>query len=355
MSMHLSYFSPHDPQREAFCCPKRKRWYQKKVWWVVAASFAFGIVSREVTVLLPFARAFWDYLWLIGWAVGAGLVIGGAIDHYVPKEYVSKILAQPRKRTVFYATALGLLASACSHGILALSMELHKKGASGPAVISFLLASPWANFPVTILLVGLFGWKGLLIILAAVVVAFNTGLFLQQLDQRSWIEKNKHTASLGSSFSIRSDFRKRFADYRWKGTQIRKDLTGIVKGTVELSEMVLGWVFFGVVLASLAQAYIPSHVFHKFLGPNLAGLFTTLAFAAVLEVCSEGTAPLAFEIYRQTQALGNSFVFLAAGVLTDYTEIGLVWANLGKRTALWTVLIGVPQVLIVGLIFNLIF
>ena len=47
--------------------------------------------------------------------------------------------------------------SACSHGILAISMQLYKKGASIPSVITFLLASPWANFPVTILLFGFFG------------------------------------------------------------------------------------------------------------------------------------------------------------------------------------------------------
>jgi uncharacterized membrane protein YraQ (UPF0718 family) len=114
-------------------------------------------------------------------------------------------------------------------------------------------------------------------------------------------------------------------------------------------------VIFGVVLASLIQAYVPTHLFQSYLGPNLGGLLVTLVFATVLEVCSEGTAPLAFEIYRQTHALGNSFVFLSAGVLTDYTEIGLVWQNLGKRTALWMVLIGVPQILILGYLFNRIF
>jgi len=79
--------------------------------------------------------------------VALGLVLGGIVDYYVPREYISKILSRPKKRTVIYATGLGILASACSHGILALSMELHKKGASGPAVVSFLLASPWANLP----------------------------------------------------------------------------------------------------------------------------------------------------------------------------------------------------------------
>jgi len=288
----------------------------------------------------------------IAWAVVLGLVIGGIVDRYVPKEYISKLLSRPKKRTVFYATGLGLLASACSHGILALSMELHKKGASGPAVISFLLASPWANFPVTLLLIGLFGVKGILIIVAAVAVALSTGLVFQQLDQKGWVERNRHTPPLSPSFDIRADLKRRIAGYRLTLSQLKQDLVGIARGTLELAEMVLGWVSFGIVLASLAQAYLPSHLFQNYLGPGLLGLFVTLGVATVLEVCSEGTAPLSFEIYRQTGALGNSFVFLSAGVLTDYTEIGLVWSNLGRKTALWMVAVGVPQILILGFLFN---
>jgi len=33
----------------------------------------------------------------------------------------------------------------------------------------------------------------------------------------------------------------------------------------------------------------------------------TLIVATIMEVCSEGTAPLAFELYRQTGAFGNAF------------------------------------------------
>lgn len=333
------------------CC-ESKPWYLKKAWWGVGASLLAGGISLGIPALEPFSQAFWGYAKIIVGPVVLGLLLGGVIDRYVPKEYISKILARPKKRTVLYATGLGLLASACSHGILALSMELHKKGASGPAVVSFLLASPWANLPVTLLLIGLFGGKGFLIIMGALAVAITTGFIFQLLDRKGWIERNKNTVSLEASFAIHSDFKKRREGYRFSFEQAKKDFVAVGQGTVSLAEMVLGWVTLGVVLASLAQAYIPTHIFQKYLGPSLVGLFLTLAFATVLEVCSEGTAPLGFEIYRQTGALGNGFVFLTAGVITDYTEVGLVWQNLGKKTALWMVAVGVPQILIWGYLFN---
>ncbi len=79
-----------------------------------------------------------------------------------------------------------------------------------------------------------------------------------------------------------------------------------------------------------------------------------MVLATIIEVCSEGSSPLAFEIFRQTGAFGNSFVFLMAGVATDYTEIGLIWSNIGKKTALWLPVVTVPQILVLGYVFNLI-
>ena len=107
-----------------------------------------------------------------------------------------------------------------------------------------------------------------------------------------------------------------------------------------------------MVLASLISAFVHGSLFHRFLGPSFFGLFMTLVAATILEICSEGTSPLAFEIYKQTGALGNAFAFLMGGVVTDYTEVGLVWINLGKRTALWMLAITLPQVFLLGCLFN---
>ena len=128
---------------------------------------------------------------------------------------------------------------------------------------------------------------------------------------------------------------------------------GCVKWLMGFGKMVLWWILIGILLASAARAFIPIHIFHQFLGPTLLGLAITLIIATIIEVCSEGSSPIAFEIYNQTGALGNSFVFLMAGVATDYTEIGLIWSNIGKKTAIWLPIVTVPQILVLGYLFNL--
>lgn len=313
---------------------------------------ALGAVFPKMAV---FRTHFLGYLREIGWAVLAGLLIGGLIDRFIPREYISALLSKRKKRTILYSVGFGFLMSACSHGILALSIELYKKGASVPVVVSFLLASPWANLPITLMLIGFFGLKALYIILGALVIAFVTGIFFQLLDKKEWIERNPHTLSLQQDFSVIQDMKKRVRRYSWSFGQLIQDVRLILRGAVGLADMVLLWILLGITISSLAATFIPTHLFHQYMGPTFAGLLATLLLAIVMEVCSEGTAPLAFELYKQTGAFGNAFAFLMAGVVTDYTEIGLLWANIGRRTAIWLPLVAVPQVLLLAYIANKIF
>lgn len=348
----------HDESTSECChadeAPK-KPWYSKFLFWILALNVFLLSLTYFVPHFATFRFSFFDYLKIMAVPIFLGVMIGGIVDHFVPKQYVIKYLSGHKKRTVFYASALGFLMSACSHGILALSMELHKKGASGPAVISFLLASPWANLPITFLLVGFFGLRGFLIIAAALFVSFSTGLALQVSDRKGWIEKNKNRISMEADFSIRKDLARRIKNYRFSVPRLFQDIRGITKGMAALADMMMAWVLLGILLASAASAFVPGEIFHKFLGPSFLGLLTTLGLATILEVCSEGTSPLAFEIYRQTGALGNAFAFLMGGVVTDVTEVGLVWQNLGKKTAFWMLVISIPQVFILGCIFNSLF
>lgn len=270
-----------------------------------------------------------------------GLFLGGLVDYLVPEEFIFKYLGKRKKRSLFFAVFAGFLLSACSHGILAIAIQLYKKGASIPAVITFLLASPWANLPVTILLFGFFGWQAMLFVLIAMLIALVTGFVYIGLEKLNLVEQSRKVSN--------------FQDYQWTRVtnfDLKESLSGVIQGAVNLANMVLWWILIGFLMAALIRAYVPGHLFMRYFGPSFQGLLLTLLFATIIEVCSEGSAPLAFEIFNKVGVLGNPFVFLMAGVVTDYTEIGLLWTNIGKKTALWLPLITVPQVLLVGFLFN---
>lgn len=303
--------------------------------------FVFVFSLSFLPVFEALNKSLLDYLKIIWWAVLLGILIGGLIDYFVPEEFIFKYLGGKKKGRLFYAVLAGFLMSACSHGILAISMQLYKKGAGIPSVITFLLASPWANLPITILLFGFFGIKALFFILAAMLIALFTGFVYSGLEKLGWIEKSLKVSTK--------------TDYTWKKIKnfdFKDSLYGVTKGMVNLSNMVLWWIIIGVLIAAAIGAYIPSHLFLRYLGPTFTGLLLTLAFATIIEVCSEGSSPIAFEIFNKVGTFGNPFVFLMAGVVTDYTEIGLIWSNIGKRAAIWLPIVTVPLVLAFGILFN---
>ncbi|MFH1503982.1 MAG: permease, partial [Candidatus Omnitrophota bacterium] len=135
--------------------------YKNKTFIVALVLLVSILLSFVLPFLVPFKETLLSYIKKIWWAILLGIFLGGVIDHYVPREYFSQVLARPKKRTILYSVILGFFMSVCSHGILALAIQLHKKGASNPAVVSFLLASPWANMTLTIMLLSFFGLKAL--------------------------------------------------------------------------------------------------------------------------------------------------------------------------------------------------
>ena len=306
-------------------------------WWPAAGQVSAIYLGYVQKTLAPFSL---------------GLLLGGLIDHFVPREYIVRLLSGPRKRVIIRSTLLGFLASSCSHGCLALTLELYRKGASIPAAVSFLLASPWASMSLTFILISLFGMKGLLIIGCSLAIAFVTGLIFQRLARRGLIESNPHTVPLDEGFAIWHDLSMRARQYRWTARQIAADVRGVFTGIMPLGRMVLGWFQLGLIVSAVLGGLVPHGVFAKFLGPSLSGLLLTMTAAAIVEVCSEGTAPLAFELYRHTGALGNAFAFLMGGVVTDYTELGALWRNVGRRTVVWMMAVTLPLVIGVGWLLN---
>ena len=117
--------------------------------------------------------------------------------------------------------------------------------------------------------------------------------------------------------------------------------------------MIIRWNLFGTVLAGLLRILLHPDIFANWFGPSVLGLGLTLIAATVIEVCSEGSSPIAADLINRAEDPGNGFTFLMAGVATDYTEI----MSLRETTRSWKIAlllpaITVPQILVIGWILN---
>jgi uncharacterized membrane protein YraQ (UPF0718 family) len=143
----------------------------------------------------------------------------------------------------------------------------------------------------------------------------------------------------------KSSFRRVKLDYMFFKTFITKWFTW--------SKMVLKWIFFWVILASLIRTFMTPEAFQTYFWPTLAWLWLTILVATILEVCSEWSTPIAADLATRANAPGNSFAFLMTWVSTDYTEI----MSLKETTKSWKIacflpLITLPQVIALSLILN---
>lgn len=284
------------------------------------------------------------------WGVTLGILMISMLTR-IPREFVMAILGTKRGFTsILRAGAAGILLDLCSHGILMVGAKLYERGASIGQVIAFLVASPWNSFSLTLILIALVGLQWTLAFIAlSMVIAIIAGLVFDALVKRGILPDNPAQVDLPENFQFWAQARQGLANTSWKpGLFI-----SMLKDGLNESRMVLRWIFFGIVLAGLVRAFLSPDTFGTFFGPTLAGLGLTVLVATIMEVCSEGSTPIAADLLTRANAPGNGFAFLMTGVSTDYTEIMVLKETTGSlKLALFLPLVTVPQVLLVAWMLN---
>jgi len=269
----------------------------------------------------------------------------------IPRELVMSVLGKGGTATgLFRATLAGLMLDLCNHGILMVGMKLYERGASLGQVMAFLIASPWNSLTLTLILVGLIGLQWTLIfILASLVIAWVSGWIFERLVHQQVLPENPHQVAFVQT-PFWPTLKETWHQNDWSSSAL---LAMFWQGLKE-SRSVLRWVLLGIVMVALIRAFVPEESFGVWFGASMSGLFLTLLATTVIEVCSEGSSPIAADLVNRAAAPGNAFTFLMAGAATDYTEImALRDTTQSWKIALFLPLVTVPQVLVLGYIMNI--
>ncbi len=301
--------------------------------------------------LMHFSHGVFDMMNTMWWGILLGIFFVGLLDR-IPREVVFTALGgASRLGGILRATAAGLLFDLCSHGILMVGMKLYERGASIGQTAAFLLASPWNSLSLTVILIALIGWQyALAFILLSGVIAVVTGYIFDVLVEQGRLPDNPARQSVSAE---NLNFKEEFKSW-WGGVQPSwSGFVGMLRDGLKGSRMVLRWLLFGVVLAAAIRALMPADVFADWFGPTLLGVLLTVIAATIIEVCSEGSAPIAADLVTRADAPGNGFTFLMAGVATDYTEIMSLKDTTGSwKLALMLPVLAVPQTLFIAVLLN---
>ncbi len=300
--------------------------------------------------LAHFGEGVFDLMNKMWWGLALGILAVGVLG-WVPREWVAAVLGKPGTLTgILRAMLAGMILDLCNHGILLVAMKLYERGASYGQTLAFLIASPWNSLSLTLVLFALIGFKWTLVfILFSAVIAVLTGVIVEWMVKAGRIPANPHQVELPVGFRLWPEVRSTLAKAR-----VNHTLAGrMLKDGLSESTMILRWIFLGTVLAAAIRAFVPADVFGDWFGPTWIGVLLTLVAATVIEVCSEGSSPIAADLVTRAAAPGNGFAFLMAGAATDYTEI----MALKETTRSWKMtfilpLLTLPQVVIIAWALN---
>lgn len=350
---------PDPTEENGGCCgggEKRKRdWLLLVSGAVIAVACGLHLFPEPFLVALwpplsDFTHAVMDLVRLMWWGTLVG-ILAIALLRFVPRRRIEQWLGREGNLGgLLRAVAAGIFFDVCSHGILLVSMQLYRKGLGLGQTMAFLIASPWNSFSTTFVLFALIGVKWTLLFMgASILIALLAGALFHALERRGAVPANPYRAGFATDPAAEPGFLEQI------GPLLRRPAgwLDIAKGGLLESRMVVRWMFFGVILAAILRVAVPPGVFSDWFGPTLAGLGLTLLAATVIEVCSEGSSPIAGDLLNRAGAPGNGFAFLMAGAATDYTEIlALRETTKSWKIALLLPALTVPQVVLLGWLMN---
>jgi len=263
-----------------------------------------------------------------------GFFVAGLLHEFLPGGLIARHLGKNSPRSVLLAALFGAPIPLCSCGVLPAAAELRRKGASRPAITSFLISTPETGVDSIALTYGLLGpVMAIVRPIAAILSAVVAGLLAivvrddepQAADRLgaaapTSIETHAHINGLdetpGPDRSVRA-----------RGRSILR------YGFGTLVDELAFWLLFGIALTGVLGALLPNEFFSRVLGWD-RGLVPMLAMVVVgvpLYLCASASTPVATALIAKGLSPGAALVFLLTGPGTNAATIAVVGQLLGRR------------------------
>src|SRR3954470_12993732 len=109
-------------------------------------------------VFNSFKEAFFMF-WETLWALVLGFGLSGAVQAFVSREQMQRMLGDHRPAAVARASGFGMVSSSCSYAATAMAKSLFQKGADFISAMVFMFASTNLVVELGVVLLILMGWQ----------------------------------------------------------------------------------------------------------------------------------------------------------------------------------------------------
>src|SRR5438093_2136699 len=270
---------------------------------------------------------FWETLW----ALILGFTLSGAVQAFVSKDEMQRVLGKHRPRTVVRASVFGMVSSSCSYAATAMAKSLFQKGADFVSAMVFMFASTNLVVELGVVLLILMGWQfalaefiggPIMIVLLAIVGGYFFRRSLVEGARRALqhgiVGGHDHQAMVGVSEERQAELERTPWNQKLRSKAAWADSASYTFADINMlrKELVIGYL-----VAGFLTVLVPMHVWNDvFLTGH--GFWTSLEnvivgpFIAVVSfVCSIGNVPMAAALWHGGISFGGVISFIFADLI----------------------------------------
>jgi YHS domain-containing protein/uncharacterized membrane protein YraQ (UPF0718 family) len=269
--------------------------------------------------------------WATLWALILGFALSGAVQAFVPREQMQRVLGDHRPASVARASGFGMVSSSCSYAATAMAKSLFQKGADFVSSMVFMFASTNLVVELGVVLLVLMGWQFaaaefiggpimivLLVLTSAFVVRGALVARARTRLQAGVVGGHDHQAMAGVTHERQEELEqtpwhdKLTSKAAWgdAASYTMADLTMLRK------ELVIGYGVAGF-LTVLVPTSVWNDVFWKGHGfwTSLQNVIVGPFIAFISFVCSIGNVPMAAALWHGGISFGGVISFIFADLI----------------------------------------
>ncbi len=268
-----------------------------------------------------------------------GLLAAGLVKAWMPEDVIARWLGGRGAAPIVRGALVGAPLPLCSCSVIPVALGLRRNGASKPATVSFLVATPETGVDSIILSWSLLGpfmtiVRPVTAILSAVFSGFMT-LFFEKDQQRPNTPPVAERPSTGGGCKSSCCGGAKSAPEpvaitppsHWKRTR-----DGIDYAMTNLWDDIAPWITGGIFLTALVQTWIAPGDLNQWVDGSWLAMLTMVLASMPIYVCATASTPMAAAMIYSGLTPGMALAFLIAGPATNLAPLGLIKKELGWRT-----------------------
>ncbi len=243
------------------------------------------------------------------------------------------------------ASLLGVVTPFCSCSAIPLFIGFVESGIPLGVTFSFLIASPMINEVAIVLLLGMFGWKTMMLyITTGLFISIMAGYIINKLKLEKWVEEWVFKTQLSENTLVEDKMK--FSQRINEGFRAVKDIVG----------KVWLYVLIGIAVGAIFHGYVPQNLMVSIMGKS-AWYAVPLSVLIGIPLYSNaaGIIPIVSVLIEKGAALGTSLAFMMSVIGLSLPELIILRKVLKLPLIITFVTIVGIGIIITGYLFNFIF